>query len=117
MRRVVLADRHHVELAAFGPRQLVERRQLLDTGRAPARPEVHQRRLAREVREAGLVPVGIVEADGWSRFALMGAIHPLHLPLGRGRLGLVRGGLGRLLARGEREGRAENHEKAHRGRR
>ena len=62
VRRVVLADRDHVRARhrrACG--QPVERRQFLDARRAPARPQIHQRRLARELGEADLVAVGVVE--------------------------------------------------------
>ena len=62
VRTIVLADRDDVQLATLGLRQPVERRKLLHARRAPARPQVHQRRLTGERLEAGRLAVGGVEA-------------------------------------------------------
>src|SRR5690348_4121411 len=92
---VVLADGDDVEVAVMRLCQAVERGQLLHAGRAPGRPEIHQRWLPRKVAETHWVPVRVVERDGGSELAPVRAVDALHLPsfgLRRG-CGLIGGGL------------------------
>src|SRR5206468_7421704 len=69
----VLAYREDADVGVR-PREGVERRQLLHTRRAPARPQVHQQRLAGEIGRVHRLAFGIVERLGWSGTAAVAAI-------------------------------------------
>jgi hypothetical protein len=97
--------------ANFG--ELVERRQFLDAGRAPGRPQVHDHRSAPEVGKADIAAVGIVE-DGVRRgLALVAAVDALdRAGLCRG-LGLVLSLRSRFLAGSKGEEDQGDREDAH----
>ena len=115
VRARILADRDHAELAVVAMRrgEPVERRQFLDAGRAPGRPQIDQHRHALELGEADLAAVGIVEHRRGRGLALVAAVDALdRAGFGLGCAhGWPVGACGSLLAAagdGERAGKSSN---------
>src|SRR5258708_6712478 len=69
VRSGILADRKHLEAAALG--QLIELRELLNAGRAPARPEVHKDWFSGKVGKLHRPLVRVIEHDLWHSLALV----------------------------------------------